>query len=60
MDMSILTGVSAITVFAQGLLSSFPTTFMIMKNGEIFGLVPGAIPRVLVENIVQQTLDASL
>lgn len=41
-------------------ISSFPTTFMIMKNGEIFGLVPGAIPRVLMENIVQQTLDASL
>ena len=37
-------------------ISSFPTTFMIDKEGNIFGYVPGMLTRDMMESIVQQTM----
>jgi len=38
-------------------ITAYPTTFMIDKEGNIFGYVPGAIPEEFMESIIQQTLS---
>ena len=38
-------------------ISAFPTTFMIDKNGNIFGYATGQLTRDIMENIIQQTID---
>lgn len=40
-------------------ISSFPTTFMIDKNGNVYGYVSGALSRENFENIIQQTMEGS-
>lgn len=40
-------------------ISSFPTTFMIDKNGNVYGYVSGALSREIFENIIQQTMDGA-
>lgn len=40
-------------------ISSFPTTFMIDKNGNVYGYVSGALSREVFEDIIQQTMDGS-
>lgn len=40
-------------------ISSFPTTFMIDKNGNVYGYVSGALSREVFDNIIQQTMDGS-
>lgn len=40
-------------------ISAFPSTFMISANGEVFGYVPGALTREVMDDIVQQTLSAA-
>lgn len=40
-------------------ISSFPTTFMIDKNGNVYGYVSGALSRENFENIIQQTMDGA-
>jgi cytochrome c-type biogenesis protein len=40
-------------------ISAFPTTFMIDKEGNIVGYVPGMMTREIMENVIQQTLDES-
>lgn len=40
-------------------ISAFPTTFMIDKEGNIFGYVPGMISKDIMVNIINQTLQAT-
>lgn len=40
-------------------ISSFPTTFMIDKDGNVYGSVSGALTADNMESIVQQTMDGS-
>lgn len=47
------------SLFAQYGISAFPTTFMISPNGEVYGYVPGALTRAMMDDIVRQTLDAA-
>ena len=42
-------------LFSYG-ISSFPTTFMIDVNGNIFGYVPGMMSYDIMKNIIEQTL----
>ena len=44
-------------VFGQYQISAFPTTFMIDKNGDIYGYVPGALTKAQMEDIIQQTIE---
>lgn len=39
-------------------ISAFPTTFMIDSNGNVYGYVPGALTRDIMESIIQQTIDS--
>ncbi len=43
--------------FYQYGISGFPTTFMIDKEGNVFGLVTGEISREIMDDIVRQTLE---
>ena len=43
-------------VFAQYGIQAYPTTFMIDKEGNVFGYVPGALTADMMESIVQQTI----
>ena len=38
-------------------ITSFPTTYMIDKEGNIFGYVPGQMTEDIMRSIIQQTLD---
>lgn len=38
-------------------ISAFPTTFMIDKNGNVFGYATGQLTKDIMENIIQQTID---
>lgn len=40
-------------------ISAFPTTFMVDKNGEIYGYVTGQMTKDIMINIINQTLDAN-
>ena len=40
-------------------ISAFPTTFMVDKNGDIFGYVTGALSLDIMEDIIQQTLEST-
>ena len=40
-------------------ITAFPTTYMIDRDGNLFGYVPGMLTRSVMEQIVQQTLDGS-
>lgn len=43
-------------VFNQYGISAFPTTFMIDKDGNVFGYISGALTADIMESIVQQTM----
>lgn len=45
------------TYFRQLGITSYPTTYMITKDGEIFGYVSGAISYDIMEDIIRQTLE---
>lgn len=38
-------------------ITAFPTTFMITKNGEIYGYVPGQLTEELMRTIIEQTIE---
>jgi len=38
-------------------ITSFPTTFMIDRDGNVFGYVSGQIDKSIMESIIQQTMD---
>lgn len=40
-------------------ISSFPTTFMIDKDGNVYGYIIGAQSREVFDNIIQQTMDGT-
>lgn len=42
--------------FSQYMISAFPTTFMIDKDGNVFGYASGALSGDMMESIVQQTM----
>lgn len=44
--------------FNQYAISAFPTTFMITKEGNIYGYVPGMLTKDMMQNIIEQTLNA--
>lgn len=44
-------------VMAQYGVSAFPTTFMIDRDGNVFGYVQSMITRDIMDSIIQQTLD---
>lgn len=46
-------------VFSKYHISAFPTTFMIDKEGNIFGYVPGMLTQDMMKNIIQQTIDST-
>lgn len=44
--------------FRQYGITSFPTTFMIDKNGNIYGYITGTLTAEMMEGIVKQTMEA--
>lgn len=44
-------------IFSQYGITSFPTTFMIDKEGNVFGYVRGTLPRNVMDDIVKQTIE---
>lgn len=44
-------------IFSTYGISSFPTTFMIDKEGKVYGYVTGAITADIMESIVKQTME---
>lgn len=45
-------------IFSMFGISSFPTTFMIDANGNIYGYVTGMLSEDMMKDIVQQTMDS--
>lgn len=46
-------------VFAVYGVRSFPTTFMIDKNGDVFGYITGALPKEAMYSIIEQTIEGN-
>lgn len=46
-------------VYASYYVYSYPTTFMIDKEGNIFGYVPGMMTKDIMENIITRTLEST-
>ena len=44
------------SLFSQYGITAFPTTFMIAADKTVFGYVPGAIDRAVMDSIVEQTM----
>ena len=40
-------------------ISAFPTTFMIDKEGNVFGYVPGMMSKDIMISIIEQTLEST-
>ena len=46
------------SVFAAYGIQAFPTTFMIDKNGNVYGYAPGSLSEDMVRSIIHQTIDS--
>lgn len=46
------------TIFAAYGIQAFPTTFMIDKNGNVYGYAPGSLSEDMIRSIIQQTIDS--
>ena len=46
-------------MFSQYGVSAFPTTFMIDKDGNVYGYVPGQMTEDIMRSIIDQTLEGS-
>lgn len=44
-------------LFSQYGISAFPTTFMIDRNGNVYGYVPGQMTEDIMRSIIEQTLN---
>ena len=40
-------------------ISSLPSTFMILPDGNVYGWIPGALSKENMKSIIEQTLDAA-
>lgn len=45
------------SMFSKFTVTAFPTTYMIDKNGNIFGYATGSLTSSMMESIIQQTVD---
>lgn len=45
-------------IFKNYYITAFPTTFMIDKEGNIFGYVPGKMTKEIMINVIDQTLES--
>lgn len=46
-------------IFNQYSISALPTTFMIDKEGNIYGYAPGMLTKDIMKNIIEQTLNST-
>lgn len=46
------------SIFAEYGIQAFPTTFMIDKNGNVYGYAPGSLSEDMIRSIIQQTIDS--
>ncbi|MGB8450960.1 MAG: cytochrome c biogenesis protein CcdA [Anaerocolumna sp.] len=46
-------------IFNKYNITAFPTTFMIDKEGNIFGYVPGMMTKDIMKNVINQTLQST-
>lgn len=46
------------SIFAAYGIQAFPTTFMIDKNGNVYGYAPGSLSEDMVRSIIRQTVDS--
>jgi len=46
-------------VLSDYFISAFPTTFLIDKEGNIFGYAPGMLTKDIMDNAIQQTIDST-
>jgi cytochrome c-type biogenesis protein len=46
-------------ILSKYYISAFPTTFMIDKEGNIFGYAPGMLTKDMMQQAIQQTLDST-
>ena len=46
-------------VYRDYFIRSFPTTFMINKEGKIYGYISGSLTKDIMKNIITQTLDST-
>ena len=44
-------------IFAYYGITAFPTTFMIDKDGNVFGYVSGTLTRDIMDDIIRQTKE---
>ena len=44
-------------IFSAYGITSFPTTFMIDRDGNVFGYASGQLSQSMMESIIQQTMD---
>ncbi|BCJ96899.1 cytochrome c biogenesis protein CcsB [Anaerocolumna cellulosilytica] len=46
-------------VFSSYYISAFPTTFLITKDGNVLGYVPGMMTKDVMQNVIDQTLKST-
>ncbi|ROR30478.1 cytochrome c-type biogenesis protein [Mobilisporobacter senegalensis] len=46
-------------VFQSYYINSFPTTFMIDKEGNVYGYAPGKLTKDIMENIINETMNST-
>lgn len=46
-------------IFGKYYINAFPTTFMINKEGNIYGYVPGMMTKDIMKNVIEQTLQST-
>ena len=46
-------------LFSYFQISSFPTTFLVTKDGGVLGYIPGAVSKSVMQDVIEQTLEAS-
>ena len=46
-------------IFGQYGISAFPTTFMVDKNGNVYGYVSGTLTEAMIEDIIKQTMEGA-
>lgn len=46
-------------IFQEYNITAFPTTFMIDKEGNVFGYVPGMMTKDIMKNVINQTLQST-